>query len=125
MKFTLDGGRGAHYIAAYREGAVRIGEREYAHSVILTAELLLEWPVASARELSLAQLDDALQQQPEILVLGTGAEHVFPPLALQAALSGRGIGLEVMHTAAACRTYNVLLSEDRRVAAALVIQPTG
>ena len=123
MKFTLDAGRGAYFIAAYREGAVRIGEQEYLRSVIVTPEQLLEWSATSIRELTIEHLRDALRQQPDILVLGTGNRLVFPPLRLQAALSGRRIGLEVMDTAAACRTYNVLLSEDRRVAAALMIQP--
>ncbi len=125
MKFTLDKSGGAHYIAAYREGAVRIGNREFGHSLILSAEHLLRWPVAAVHDLTLEHLERALQGQPEIIVLGTGSEHVFPPLALQAAVSARGIGLEIMHTAAACRTYNVLLSEDRRVVAALIIQPAG
>jgi uncharacterized protein len=122
MKFTLEAGRGTHYIAGYRDGAVRIGQREYAHSVIVTAEQLLEWPAAVVRDLTIEHLDGALQQQPDIIVLGTGTRLVFPPLALQAALSAQGIGLEVMDTGAACRTYNVLLSEDRRVAAALRIE---
>ena len=121
MKFTLDAGGSANYIAAYRAGAVRIGEQEYQHSLIVTPERLLQWTVSSSSELTLAHLADALQPQPDILVLGTGPRLEFPPLALQAALSGQRIGLEIMDTAAACRTYNVLLSENRRVAAALIV----
>ena len=123
MKFTLDAGGGVHYIAAYREGAVRIGEQEYLRSLIVTRERLVEWSVSSVGELSVEHFHDALQHQPDILVLGTGNRLEFPPLALQAALSAKRIGLEVMDTGAACRTYNVLLSEDRRVAAALMIMP--
>jgi uncharacterized protein len=122
MKFTLEAGRGAYYIAAYRDGAVRIGQREFAHSVIVTADQLLEWPATLIHDLTIEHLSGALQQQPDIIVLGTGTRLIFPPLSLQAALSGQGVGLEVMDTGAACRTYNVLLSEDRRVAAALKIE---
>lgn len=123
MKFTLDAGGNANYIAAYRAGAVRIGEREYQHSLIVTPKRLLHWSVGSSSGLTLADLADALQPEPDILVLGTGPRLEFPPLALQAALSGQRVGLEIMNTAAACRTYNVLLSENRRVAAALIVSP--
>lgn len=122
MKFTLDGAGGARYIAAYRHGAVRIGEREYAHSLIISPTQLLEWPRYAVADLTIEHLEDALQQQPDIIVLGTGSRLQFPPFALQASLSAQRIGLEVMDTGAACRTYNVLLSEDRRVAAALMIE---
>ncbi|MDH3713369.1 MAG: Mth938-like domain-containing protein [Gammaproteobacteria bacterium] len=122
MKFTLEAGRGAYYITAYRDGAVRIGQQEFAHSVIVTAGQLLEWPVTLIHDLTIEHLGGALQLQPDIIVLGTGSRLVFPPLALQAALAALRVGLEVMDTAAACRTYNVLLSEDRRVAAALMIE---
>ena len=57
---------------------------------------------------------------PEICLLGTGAAHVFPPVSLIAALRARGIALEVMNTRAACRTYSVLVGEERSVAAALI-----
>ena len=92
MKFTLEKGRSAHYIAASRDGAVRIGEQEFTQSLILTADELVPWPVTCVRDLSMEHLDEALRQQPEIIVLGTGAGHVFPPLELQAALSAQGIG---------------------------------
>ena len=58
---------------------------------------------------------------PEILVLGTGARHVFPPPATHTHVLSRGVGFEVMDTAAACRTYNVLVQERRRVVAALIL----
>jgi uncharacterized protein len=63
----------------------------------------------------------ALAMSPEILILGTGERLQFPASALYAELAGRGIGLEVMDTAAACRTYNVLVNEDRPVVAALIL----
>ena len=57
---------------------------------------------------------------PEIIIFGTGKEQVFPDPALFVPLMERGIGYEVMNTGAACRTYNILLSEERRVLAALI-----
>jgi uncharacterized protein len=64
--------------------------------------------------------------QTEVVLLGTGRQQRFPSMQLMAALSRKGIGLEPMDTAAACRTYNVLMSEDRRVAAALLlIEPSS
>jgi uncharacterized protein len=70
-------------------------------------------------DLALADFEPILALQPEVILLGTGARQQFPPAALLQAVLSRGVGLEVMATDAACRTFNVLASEYRRVAAAL------
>ena len=62
-----------------------------------------------------------LSLEPEIVILGTGERQVFPEPSLFAAVAGRGVGLEVMDNGAACRTYNVLLAEGRRVALAIIL----
>ena len=59
--------------------------------------------------------------EPELIVLGSGARQIFPPLAFGATFSPRGVGFEVMDTGAACRTYNVLVGEQRRVVAVLLV----
>ncbi len=80
-----------------------------------------DWAVASTEFLTIEQLEDALAMKPGILLLGTGEVQTFPDPELMAAVMGLGIGLEVMNTAAACRTYNILASENRPVVAALII----
>jgi uncharacterized protein len=122
MRFTLEKPPGTNLVTGVGPDGVRVGELWYARSLIVSAgELLPDWPVASAARLDLEALAPALQLAPEILVLGTGDRIRFPDGALFGALAARGIGLEVMDTAAACRTYNVLVNEDRPVVAALIL----
>ena len=122
MKISLDTGSATHRIRAYGEGSVTINDDVYTSDVIVMPEhIVTEWTTATVAELTpgdLAILDD---YEPEIVLLGTGRQQRFPPARLMAALARKGIGLEAMDTAAACRTYNVLMSEDRRVAAALLL----
>jgi uncharacterized protein len=127
MKVSLDTGSASHRIRAYAEGSITIGEDVYTSDLIVMPEhIVTDWDNAPVDELSLEHLEVLEPYEPEIVLLGTGREQRFPPMQLMAALSRKGIGLETMDTAAACRTYNVLMSEDRRVAAALfVIQPTS
>lgn len=123
MRFTLETNDTANIISAVTRDEVRIGERRFASSLIVSvAELVTEWPVASVESVSLSLLEPALRLEPEILLLGTGARTRFPDAALLAELSRHRIGFEAMDTAAACRTYNVLAHEDRAVVAALIIE---
>jgi len=122
MKFTLDRPATPHVVRAYAPGLIRIGEREFARSVIVSAQALVDdWRPQHVGELVAADLEPALALQPEVLLLGSGARQVFPAPDLLAQLYAARIGFEVMDTGAACRTYNVLVAEGRAVAAALII----
>ena len=93
-----------------------------ASSVIVTASTLIEpWRPRRVDELAAGDFEPAVALAPEVLLIGTGPRQVFPPAAILASLQRARIGFEVMDTGAACRTYNVLLAEDRRVAAALIV----
>jgi uncharacterized protein len=93
--------------------------------VVLTAsEIVFDWPPGSVEELQLDHLQAVLALKPQIILLGTGERQVFPASAIGAAIQAAGIGFEVMDTRAACRTYNVLVQEGRRVAAALIVSAT-
>lgn len=121
MRFTLDRHPTANLVTHVGPEGIRVGERRISRSVIFSAGKLIEdWPVNTIDALDEGSLAPALALDPEILILGTGERIRFPSSALSAALGGRGIGLEVMDTAAACRTYNVLVNEDRPVVAALI-----
>ena len=123
MRFTLDTRPGANLVTGIGPEGVRIGAQWFRSSIILNAaELVPDWPVVDIQALDLDALAPALRLAPEILVLGTGERIRFPDSALYAALAARGIGLEVMDTAAACRTYNVLVAEERPVVAALILR---
>jgi uncharacterized protein len=122
MRFTLDSGSRAHFIRGYGRGELRIDERIYRETVIVTASEILALPdVRGANDL--VDFDPAriLAFNPDIVLLGTGERQIFPGTAFRAQFLRQGIGLEVMDTGAACRTFNVLVSEQRRVAGLLMV----
>lgn len=122
MQFTLDQHPTANLVTHVGPAGIRVGETVIVRSVVMSAgELILDWPVSSVESLDLGALAPALELRPEVLVLGTGDRIRFPDPALCATLAGRGIGLEVMDTAAACRTFNILVNEERPVVAALIL----
>jgi uncharacterized protein len=111
----------ANLIHAYEPGRIRIGERWLGGNLIVAPEHLIEnWRVTAPADVTLANLEPALVLQPEILLLGTGDALVWPEADLMSALAERRVGLEIMSTPAACRTFNVLVHERRRVVAALL-----
>ncbi|HET7130660.1 MAG TPA: MTH938/NDUFAF3 family protein [Gammaproteobacteria bacterium] len=110
----------ANLIRAWEPGRIRIADRWIAgHVVVMPERIVEDWRVASPADLVLGDLRDALASQPEIVLLGTGPALLWPEADLVAELAASGVGLEIMDTAAACRTFNVLVQERRRVAAAL------
>jgi uncharacterized protein len=122
MKLVLER-TAAHVVSALRPGELRIGERVFRENLILTAaEVICPWEAPDAPDaLGLADLAPALALEPDLIVLGTGPRIVFPARTVSADILARRVGLEVMDTAAACRTYNLLVHEGRPVAAALYL----
>ena len=121
MKLTDDTQAGTNFIRAYDPGVIRVGERELHTNCIVTADQIIDWTAQTIATLTLADLEPIIALKPEIVILGSGATQHFPDPAILGAVLSRGIGCEVMNTGAACRTYNVLVAEDRRVAAALIL----
>ena len=105
-------------IRTYGPGRFLIGEREWREPVLVTPIATTAWHAASADDLALELLKDA--PQVELLVVGCGVRGLFVPPDKRAVFRQAGVGLEVVDTGAACRIYNVLLAEGRRVAAALI-----
>lgn len=122
MKLTDDRIPGAQLVRSYTPGEVRIGEAVLHRSCLVRVDRLVsDWRPQRLEELTIADLDAIFELEPEIVVIGSGTHQRFPAPELLAAVMSRGIGCEVMDTGAACRTYNVLASEDRRVVAALLL----
>jgi uncharacterized protein len=122
MKFTLEGGSRANLIRGYSPQEIRIGDQHLTSSCIVTADsLIADWEPRSFADLQPAHLERILALQPEVVLLGSGPTQRFPPAAIRAALTARGVGLEVMDLGAACRTFNILVQEERRVAAGLFL----
>ena len=104
------------------ETAMRVNDTEYFESIVLTPDdQLTIWSDKPIADLTDADFDTVFDTKPEIVLLGTGTSSVFPPRELTFAFARRSIGLEVMDTPAAARTFNVLANEGRRVAAVLCI----
>jgi uncharacterized protein len=120
MRFIQDSFAG-NTIRAYSDGEITINDRRIAQSVVITADSIQLWEPRSIDELTAVHIDRLAGFDPEIVIIGTGRQLRFPPLALTAALQVRGIGVEIMAHDAACRTFNILLAEDRRVLAALLM----
>lgn len=103
-----------------REG-IQVVDRVFSGSLIISADRIVEdWAVEAPQDLDEASFDPIFALDPEVVLLGTGARQVFPDPQLMMCFHRRGTGIEVMATAAACRTFNVLVSERRRVVAALL-----
>ena len=123
MKFTQEmPAAGINYIRAYAPGRINVNDRLLTTSLVITPRKILEnWPPNSPDDITLEHMGAALELAPDILLLGTGARLRFPLPAIVEVVHRHGIDLEVLDTAAACRTYNVLVSENRNVVAALLM----
>jgi uncharacterized protein len=123
VKFTLEGSAGVNLIRGYSDTEIRIGDLRVHGSCLVTADQVrTNWGAEAFADLSLVHVDALLALEPELVILGTGLTQQFAPLQLRKALAARGIGLEAMQLGAACRTFNVLVQEQRRVAAALFLR---
>jgi uncharacterized protein len=107
---------------AHGPGHVMVnGERFDRSIVVLAEEVRNDWAVNGFEGLQETHFDYFLALKPDVLLLGTGATQRFPHPRLYRALTAAGIGLECMDTPAACRTYNILVAEDRKVVAAILL----
>ena len=107
-------------IRALERGRIRIGETWHTdHLIVARDTVIAPWPVEDPNGITLSLLDQALALEPEILLIGTGSNYVMCDVQLIGELARRGVGAEIMDTPAACRTFNVLVHEQRSVVAAL------
>jgi uncharacterized protein len=122
MKLHLTQAAGSQLITGYGEGWIEINEQRHSRSVIVLPNLLVtDWEATDFASLADVHLEHIAKLTPEVVLLGTGTAHRFLHPRLGCILTAHGIGLECMATAAACRTYNILMAEGRHVAAALLI----
>lgn len=119
----LDENHAAYQIHAFQPGMIRVNEKTLRKSIIITPQQLIEdWPPQTIQELSFQSLAPIIPLHPDILLIGTGTTLVLLPIELYGELINQGIGVEIMDTSAACRTYNALSADNRNVAAALIIK---
>jgi uncharacterized protein len=120
MKLRLDHDTRLQLFSGYGAGFVAVNNVRYEKCVIVSPEAVTEWSVGAFEALTANDFGFIEQLKPEIVILGTGAAQRFPPPALARALAATGVGVEVMDSRAACRTYNILATEGRRVVAAIL-----
>jgi uncharacterized protein len=112
-----------HAIQAYGEGWIAINGEKISHSVVLCADgQRTPWNCSNPDELLPSHFEQLLAYQPELVIFGSGHRLKFVHPSLHAALMAQRVGMETMDTLAACRTYNILAQEGRRVVAALLMQ---
>ena len=122
MKLHSSAPGAANTFTGYGEGYVVVnnGERRTS-SIVVLAQQVVDWPARAFDALTGEDFSFIRALEPEIVLLGTGSRQRFPHPRLTRTLAEAGIGLEVMDVQAACRTYNILVAEERKVAAALLL----
>ena len=120
MKLHVSGPGPRNAITGYGEGYVMVNGRRHEASLILLPDRVVPWDVSAFTQLEIEDFEKLKVLDVEILLLGTGPTQRFPHPRLTQPLATAGIGLEVMDLKAACRTYNILVAEERKVAAALL-----
>ena len=121
MEFNLEVPPDLLFVRSVGEKGIRVNDEYYNSPFILSGQQLIsEWNVTSSKDIDQASLQVVFDLQPELVLIGTGKAQVFLPPAVQALFFQRGIGFEVMTTDAACRTFNILITEGRQVVAALL-----
>jgi uncharacterized protein len=122
MKLHLTTAENNYLITGYDENYIGVNNQRYQQSLIVMAQQLdTEWPVSEFAQITEVQMAELANLNPEVVLLGTGQKHQFLHPKIYQGLTQKGIPLECMTTAAACRTYNILMSEGRNVLAALII----
>ena len=124
MKFLPDRSEGVNTITRHDPMSIWVGQAGFGHSLLVPWQgEVRRWAPQRIDQLQAAHFEQALALEPELVIFGSGQRHRFIPAGLVRCLIERGIGVEMMDTAAACRTYNVLASEGRAVIAALLFEP--
>ena len=122
MKLHLNNTTGHNTITGHGPGFVQVNQsRIEASLIVMPDKLISPWLVGDISTLTFADFASLVELKPELIVFGSGPRFRFPDAHIMAAFSQARIGFEAMDTPAACRTYNVLMSEGRGVAAALLI----
>jgi uncharacterized protein len=126
VKFQPDSLEGVNTISRHDGAQVWVGPQPYRGNLIVPwSGPVQAWQPTGFSALTQAHFDQLLQLEPELVIFGSGVRLRFPPPALLSGLIAARVGVESMDTAAACRTYNVLVSERRAVVAALLLEPTS
>jgi len=124
MRLNQDSNETRFTIREHGDGYVIINEERLTQSLVLTPTTRhTQWPVHAIEDLDEQTLSWLIEDDPEVVLIGTGRQQAFPSGPVMGFFARRGLGVEFMDSAAACRTYAILASEGRRVALGLILQP--
>lgn len=122
MKFATYDTDTGYLIQGYERGRVFVGGKTYETGIIVTPQRIITgWGPATPDDLAAEHIAAMVDLEPQVMILGTGPRQVFPDTGICGVALQRGLAVEVMDTGAACRTYNILMSEGREVVAGLII----
>ena len=121
MQFTEHRPTHGKVIRSHAPGNITVEQQTFQNSLLIFGDTIELWPVNAAAELGVESAVPLLAYEPELIVIGTGSRFAFPDGAFQQALREAGVGCEPMATDAACRTFNVLVAEERQVLGAFIL----
>ncbi len=122
MKFSEDYAAGSYIIRAFTDNRIEINNTVYENSLVISKHHLDDnWGISHVDQISHEIWLKLIADRPEVILIGTGSDLIFPHPSSYAPAIEQGIGVEFMDSGAACRTYNVLLSEERRVIAGIIL----
>jgi uncharacterized protein len=123
MKLQSDPHSGTNTITGYGDGYVEINKTPCKHAVLISSDgTISEWPIKTFQALEPSHFEQMVALKPELILIGTGIKQRFPKPELLKSLISAKIGFEIMNSQAACRTYNILVGEGRRVLLALIVE---
>jgi len=122
MKLSEDYSAGSHIIQSYENNSIVVNNQCFTRSFLISNTSLNEnWGVDDIEQMTHEHWHDIIKLKPEVILMGTGEKIIFPHPSSYAPAIEQGIGVEFMDTRAACRTYNILLAEDRFIIAGIIL----
>lgn len=121
MKFSEEVNPNTLAIKAYRNGEIVINETTYAHPILIQGNTVSTWEINDFDSITADALEELASTKPEVILIGTGSQTRTPSRDMLNLMHTRGIGIEIMNTESACRTFNLLANDERRLVAALLV----
>ena len=123
MKFAESDPNEGYFVTMYNDDTIQVNGKNFKNSLIISSQQLkADWSPSSPEELTSEHFSAIIQLKPELVLIGTGNKLIFPAVETYAELIRLGVGVEIMDTGAACRTYNILSGEGRHVVCGLILQ---
>ena len=121
MELTHQQNKSSKFIKSYENNTLFIGDKKYACNIILSEEKINKWNIQNIEKIKITDIGLILLYNPEIIIIGTGQKQYAPSNNFINHIHKKKIGVEFMITESACKTFNILLSEGRKVIAGLII----